>query len=169
MMRQKSQTSKMYISKMVRAMLNSGGCTFITWEPVIAYEEYMNGNNSRNPVMKMNNDHPRAIVSNLDHVMTGNACNQGRARSSAVLAGIILCMRPANERRRYIVTSSFIGWAHAQTDPCLVTICKATPAVCLSGMLDACKWLVISRIHSGYSNSWRSLMRDGNAMWTRYC
>ena len=24
------------------------------------------------------------------------------------------CMRPANERRRYIVTSSLIGWAHAQ-------------------------------------------------------
>ena len=26
--------------------------------------------------------------------------------------GIILCMRPANERWRYIVTSSLIGWAH---------------------------------------------------------
>ena len=26
--------------------------------------------------------------------------------------GTILCMRPANERRRYIVTSSFTGWAH---------------------------------------------------------
>ena len=32
-------------------------------------------------------------------------------------AGIILCMRPANERRRYTVTSSPIGWAHAQNDP----------------------------------------------------
>ena len=30
--------------------------------------------------------------------------------------GIILCMRPANERRRYIVTPSLIGWAHTQTD-----------------------------------------------------
>ena len=27
-------------------------------------------------------------------------------------AGIILCMRPANERRRYNVTSSLIGWTH---------------------------------------------------------
>ena len=35
-----------------------------------------------------------------------------------VLAGIILWMRPANERRRYIVTSSLIGWAHTQNDPC---------------------------------------------------
>ena len=34
-------------------------------------------------------------------------------------AVIILWMRPANERRRYIVTSSLIGWAHPQNDPCL--------------------------------------------------
>ena len=32
-------------------------------------------------------------------------------------AGIILYMRPANERRRYSVTSSLIGWAHTQNDP----------------------------------------------------
>ena len=32
-------------------------------------------------------------------------------------AGIILWMRPANERWRYTVPSSFIGWAHTQTDP----------------------------------------------------
>ena len=31
--------------------------------------------------------------------------------------GFILCMCPANERRRYIVTSSLIGWAHIQYDP----------------------------------------------------
>ena len=31
---------------------------------------------------------------------------------------IILCMHPANERRRYIVTSSLIGWAHTQHYPC---------------------------------------------------
>ena len=33
-------------------------------------------------------------------------------------SGIILCIRPANESRRYIVTSSPIGWAHTQNDPC---------------------------------------------------
>ena len=32
--------------------------------------------------------------------------------------GIISCMHPANERRRYNVTSSLIGWAHLQNDPC---------------------------------------------------
>ena len=30
---------------------------------------------------------------------------------------IILCMRPANKIRRYIVTSYLIGWAHKQNDP----------------------------------------------------
>ena len=32
--------------------------------------------------------------------------------------GIILYMRPANERWRYNVTSSLIGLAHTQSDPC---------------------------------------------------
>ena len=31
-------------------------------------------------------------------------------------AGIILCMCPANEGQRYIVTSSPISWAHTQND-----------------------------------------------------
>ena len=33
------------------------------------------------------------------------------------IAVIILCMRPANEGRRYNVTSSLIGWAHTLNDP----------------------------------------------------
>ena len=36
----------------------------------------------------------------------------------ADLMRCILWMRPANERRRYNVTSSLIGWAHPQKDPC---------------------------------------------------
>ena len=31
--------------------------------------------------------------------------------------GIILSMHPANEGRRYNVTSSLIGWANTQNDP----------------------------------------------------
>ena len=34
-------------------------------------------------------------------------------------ARIVLFMRPANERRRYIVTSSLIDWARTQNEPCL--------------------------------------------------
>ena len=33
--------------------------------------------------------------------------------SFQVFAGIILCMHPANERWRYSVTPSLIGWAYA--------------------------------------------------------
>ena len=40
-------------------------------------------------------------------------------------AGIILCMHADNERRRYIVTSSPIGGAHAQNDPCWENRCLA--------------------------------------------
>ena len=41
-------------------------------------------------------------------------------------AGIILYMCPANERRRYIVTSSLIGWAQTQNDPYIVLLWNET-------------------------------------------
>ena len=56
-------------------------------------------------------------------------------------AGNILCMRPANERRRCNVTSSLIGWAHAQNDrwcdirDCNVN-CRISPSI---GHHDDCK------------------------------
>ena len=40
-----------------------------------------------------------------------------QAASILSTARIILCMHPANERRRYIVTSSLIGWAQTYNDP----------------------------------------------------
>ena len=41
----------------------------------------------------------------------------GRPSMNTGDSGIILCMRPANERQRYIVTSLLIGWAHPQIIP----------------------------------------------------
>ena len=46
--------------------------------------------------------------------------------------GIILCMRPANERGRYIATSPLSGWAHTQNNPCILSVewvrsCYNTP------------------------------------------
>ena len=32
-------------------------------------------------------------------------------------SGLILGLRPANERRRYFVTTSLIGWAQTQNQP----------------------------------------------------
>ena len=33
----------------------------------------------------------------------------------------LFCMHPANARRRYNVTSSLIGWAHTQNNPCVIS------------------------------------------------
>ena len=35
------------------------------------------------------------------------------------LPGVIMGLGSANERRRYIVMSSLMGWVHTQNDPCL--------------------------------------------------
>ena len=45
-------------------------------------------------------------------------CIQSDILYLVLVTGIILSVRPANERRRYIVTSSLIGWVHAQIDRC---------------------------------------------------
>ena len=39
------------------------------------------------------------------------------------VTGISLGMHPANERRRYSVTTSLISWAHTYTDPCCKLVC----------------------------------------------
>ena len=52
--------------------------------------------------------------------------------------GISICMRPAIERRRYIVTTSLIGCAHTYTDPCVFWACiisNLTPLNALIGGL----------------------------------
>ena len=41
------------------------------------------------------------------------------ALNYVVIAGLILCMLSANERRRYNATSSLIGWAHTRNDGCI--------------------------------------------------
>ena len=41
---------------------------------------------------------------------------------SHIPSGIILCMRPANERRRYNGTSSLIDCAHAKNGPCIIRL-----------------------------------------------
>ena len=58
------------------------------------------------------------IVSSLvktGHIITSPGCLW---ETHMTEAGIILCTCAANERRRYNVTSSLIGWAHTQNDPC---------------------------------------------------
>ena len=55
---------------------------------------------------------------------------------------IIVYMRPASERRRYIVTSSLIGWVHKHNDPCvamLVTKGRAARGTLISRCLNTVK------------------------------
>ena len=40
-------------------------------------------------------------------------------KDTLVISAVSLCMGSANEKRRYIVTSSLIGWAHTQNNPCI--------------------------------------------------
>ena len=49
------------------------------------------------------------------------ALSQFQRSNWKLWAGIILSMGSANEKRRYIVASSFIGWAHTQNDIWWVT------------------------------------------------
>ena len=45
---------------------------------------------------------------------------------NSTVPGINLWMCPANDRRRYIVTSSLIGWAHTPNDPCCAYLWAST-------------------------------------------
>ena len=60
--------------------------------------------------------------------------------------GINLCMLPANRRRRYDVTSSLIGWAHAPNDPWkenwLHGLILQVPKVkyCMKNQYHGCWW-----------------------------
>ena len=45
-----------------------------------------------------------------------NVASDDKFGIMTTLAGIILCMHPANERRRYSVTPSLIGWVHTQNE-----------------------------------------------------
>ena len=59
--------------------------------------------------------------------------------------GIILCMCQANERRRYIVTSSIIGWAHTQNDPWIPGSGTKSSMMYVPSILGHHKWLTGAR------------------------
>ena len=53
------------------------------------------------------------ILSYIISIMAGDDLVTQETRASVAMAGLILGWRPANERRRYFVTTSLIGWAQA--------------------------------------------------------
>ena len=52
--------------------------------------------------------------------MTRNAFANAVCELLPNVSEFIVCMRPANERRRYCVTPSLIRWAHTHNDPCCI-------------------------------------------------
>ena len=67
---------------------------------------------------KMNSN----VVRKLSAILSQPLCSHNHqkmkhSKTMCIFHGIILSMRSANERRRYIVTSSLIGWAHTQMRP----------------------------------------------------
>ena len=80
-------------------------------------------------------------------------------------AGIILCMHPANERLRYNVTSSLIGWAHEQDDPWAWT---KRPTVCRPHFqMYRLEWILIeifNKVYPSRSNSWQVSIGPGNGL-----
>ena len=86
------------------------------------FQTYLSGANAETRILwwKVGQYHGCLCPGSLCHQVIGNQSIIGSLSSIlTVHAWIILCMRPANERRRYIVTSSLIGWAHTQIDSCL--------------------------------------------------
>ena len=77
--------------------------------------------------------------------------------------GFILCMRPANERRRYLVTSFLIGWVHTQNyramDSCQPHLASIYhfPSVCLSLYRHSLFHSSSSFAHRPRHGPWKSL------------
>ena len=47
------------------------------------------------------------------------SCPSNVRQGYTPFSGIILFLRPSNNRRRYIVTSSLVCWAHTHNGPCI--------------------------------------------------
>ena len=68
----------------------------------------------------------------LTYLTVGKKLHVARWRQ-VIIAGIILDMGSSNEKRRYIVTPSLIGWANTGNDPCVHSdMCSKT---CLATVL----------------------------------
>ena len=73
----------------------------------------------------MENKDPHIHIINTLAAFRHKAITWTNVNLSSV-SGIIFCMHTANERRRYIVTSFLIGWAHSQNDPCSMVQCHSS-------------------------------------------
>ena len=81
-------------------------------------------------------------------------------------SGLILCMRPANERWCYNVTSSLIGWAHSQNGPWRWT--KTTswwPTSFTQSILLICHWNKTGLDRENLVIGWLIWPTDPKSLW----
>ena len=80
-------------------------------------------------------------------------------------AGIVLCIRPTNERRRYIVTSSPIDWKHTKMIPeyCRYKLCNISRVhICCRIGPTVSKWVCLMySLHSFYTTEQRKQIATG--------
>ena len=74
-------------------------------------------------------------------------------------AVIILYMHPANERRRYNVMSSLIGWVHIQNEPCGCTRC------CQIGNFRCSQWWTVILMMT-FPFQWMKADHQQNCVWS---
>ena len=72
-----------------------------------------------------------------------------------LITGIILWMWPANERRRYSVTPSLIGWSHAHNDPCNQNVSFHANSISFKARLTLMRviWICLRLNRSIYSQN----------------
>ena len=87
------------------------------------------------------------------------------AGSDPDTTGIIVCMRPANERRRYIVTSSLIGWAHTQNIPDTIHMCCICNLAADITHIIARMWALLLMVMKCF---WRVLVTKYWALYIKY-
>ena len=58
------------------------------------------------------------VIVNTTFNTTAVVSHSAYHRSKYMMIGLILCLHPVNERRRYFVTTSLIGWPQTYNQPC---------------------------------------------------
>ena len=64
--------------------------------------------------------------------------------------GLILGLRPANERRRYKVTLSLMGWAQTKNQPCVHTVATSQPNL---HSISLTYWYITEQVETSVSTS----------------
>ena len=85
-------------------------------------------------------------------------------KNMSLYTGLILCLRPANERRRYFVTTSLTGWVQAENQPWyILQIPKLLQHLVQARQNKSCSWEMqyYGQLHAGTYVTTLMLYRPG--------